>query len=140
MSFYKNTVATSLTGKAFKLHKLIFNTLYPCPVQVKIKNRRAAVKFANVLQWKYIPFLFFFVFVSSVLLPGSYLFLLTLKIFYRNSLEIGIVQMVTLIFAGSCSLCQLGVTILCFKSSDIEEFINQIFIIERKCKLNFHAF
>lgn len=134
MSLHQNIVATKLTEKAFKLHDYIFNMFYQCPLQVKVENGQAAVKLDHVFQLKYIPFLIFSVFLTATILPGSCIFILICKLFFRNSFEISAVKLVSVILVGSCALCQLGNIILYFKFNEIEEAMNQIFDIERKCE------
>lgn len=137
MITFQNTVATPLAIKALKLHYFVYNSFYQCPLKVKIENCRVFVNLDNVLQLKYIPFLFNFVFVTSIIFPASCWFLLALKVFFRNSIEIGIVQLVIIIFAGSCTLSQLRVIMLYAKSSEIVNVINQIFVMEQRCKFKF---
>ncbi len=130
----QNTVATPLAAVAIKQHNYIFNRLYPCPLQVKIENGKAAIKVDYIFQSKYLPFILLFVLVTSILTPLSCLFLLTLKLFLSNTTQLGVVQLVIIIFVGSCTFCQLGVVVLYYKSSEIEGVVNQIFLLEQKRK------
>lgn len=137
MSLPQNSVATDIAEKTLKLHDFIFTKVYQCPLQIKIKTHQIAVKLDHLFQRKYIPFLFFSVLLTSIILPFSCILLLIAKLYLQKSFQVGVVQTVALMFVGSCTLCQLGDFLSYFKFTGIEVVINQVFVIERKCKLTF---
>lgn len=134
MSNQKNAVASPLMEVAFKLHDYIFNTLYPYPLSVKITNGKAAIKIDKTLQSKYIPCILLSVFIIAILVPGSCIFLLLVKLFQPNATNFGVVEVVRFIVIGSCTIYQIKAVILYYNSTEIETATNQIFFIEQNCK------
>ncbi len=134
MSTSQNTVATPLAASAFKLHNNTFNALYPSPLNITIEYGRASIKLESIFQLKYIPFLLIFVIVTALIMPGSCLYLIFLKLFQPRASTVGVVQLVVFIFLGTCTMYQIGTLILYQNSSEIEAVVNQIFSVERKCK------
>lgn len=130
----KNAIATPLTEFAYKLHTYIFNGVYPCPLHLSFKNGRASMKLESVFQLKYIPFLLNFVLFTSIIIPGSCIFLLAFKLFKPNESSAGSLSLVCCIMLGSFSIYQVIICLLYYFSSGIDAVMNQMFLMERKCK------
>ncbi len=129
MNDKKRSIAIPLVEIAYLLHENVFNVLYPCPLQVKIKNCRAFFKLDSIFHPKYIPFLLIFVLVTSTIIPGSSIFLLLLKLFKPDAMNFGGFQIVVLTVAGSCTIYQAGSFILYYYASEIEVVTNQMFLL-----------
>lgn len=133
----QNTIVTPLVTQAYKLHKIMFNTLYPYPFNLKVENKKIFLKVDNIFKRKYIPFLFSLIVISFVFGLGSCTLVLVLKLFHKIK-NVPTLEIFVCTFLGSCGVFE-GVMYYAYcKSTESELFFNQLFAIERTCKC-FHS-
>lgn len=133
MSANGNTFATPLVEKAVKLNQLVFRFMYPYPFYLYVRNGIVFCKVDRVTRLKYLPFLTSIFCLTFVFTIGSCLYLPFLKLFQRNS-AINIVSIVFSLFFCSFAVLECAIYYFYSKSTEMEFLINQLCLIERKCK------
>ncbi len=129
----KNVFATPLVEIAVKMNQFVFNFMYPYPFYMYIKNGIFYCKVDSVLKFKYFPFLLSIFCLTFVTTLGSCLILPVLKLCQPNS-TINVISFIFSIFFGSCVFVECATYLVYIKATEIETLINQILLIERKCK------
>ncbi len=130
----RNTVATPLVATSLKLHNFIFGQGYAYPLDITIQHSKVSVKVDNVFQLKYIPFFTALILFTFLIGFNSCLFVLSLKLF-RPKTPISVVAIIFSVLFGSCSFVEWASYIVYSRAKEIEVLLNQLFDIERNCKL-----
>lgn len=129
MTYLRNTFATPLVIKAYKLHESIFKKVYPFPLKIYFHNGQISVKVNKILQYKHIPFLISLLIVTVLLGSGSCLLQPLLKLLQRNS-NITVIQLVFCSYFGFCSFLEWGMYTVYSKSMEMSLVFNQLLAIE----------
>ncbi len=130
-----NSVSTPLVKTAYKLHCLFFRHVYPYPLDIQFENRKISIKVNPILCFKYIPFFTALILITSIIGFGSCAFLPLFKLFTRSP-KIDVIAIVLCVFLGSCAILEWSTYLVYCNCTEIEPLVNQLFEIERKCKLS----
>lgn len=128
-----NIIVTPLVIQAYKLHKLIFHTLYPYPLTQTVENGNIFVKVDTVLRLRYIPFLVALVVISLIIGLGSCM-LIPLFHLFQIIQNIPTLEIFNCTFLGSCAFLEGVIYVVYCKSPETKVHFNQIFVLERTCK------
>ncbi len=130
----RNSLAIPLVSQAYKLHTLLFNCMYAYPFKIDIKKGKMSVSVDKILQLKYIPFLLFLIVVTTIIGLGSCFILIFIKLF-RPEANVTVIGLFMCIFLGSCALFEVGTYVTYSKATEIENGLNQLFVMERNRKI-----
>lgn len=128
-----NTIMTPLVVQAYKMHKLMFHTLYPYPLTVKVENGNIFAKHDRVLKLRYVPFLVTLVVISLFIGLGSCVLIPLFQLFQIIQ-NIPTLEIFNCVFLGSCAFLERVIYVVYCKLPEIKVYLNQIFVVERTCK------
>ncbi len=129
----RNSLAIPLVANAYKLHALLFNSMYAFPLNKEFLDGKISVKVDKILKVKHIPLLLVLTLVTTVIGIGSCFFLFLIKFFQPKAI-ISVVGLSMYIFLSSCEILEIGTYVTFLKATETENSINQLFVMERTRK------